>query len=104
MHCIYSKDLPTSTPVDVPVHHAIYTGTYSNMDMLREITFHPLCCVKSTRKVSRELKYFINDSLEELSTDGFFDLEDSQCLEMMSSKCISTFKSMYQVVYGRKFK
>lgn len=80
------------------------TGTYSNMDILREVIFHPLCCVKSTRKVSRDLKYFINDSLEELSTDGFFDLDDSQCLEMMSSKCMGTFKSMYQVVYGRKYK
>ena len=57
--------------------------------------------------VSRELsqyQQFINDSLEEFSTNGVFDLEDSQCLEMMSSKCISTFKRMYQVVYGRKFK
>ena len=80
------------------------TGTYSNMDILRETTYHSLCCVKSTRKVSLELKYFINDALEELSADGFFDMDDSQCHEMMSDRCMGTFKSMYQYVYGRKFK
>lgn len=41
------------------------TGTYSNMDILRDTTFHSLCCVKSTRKVNLELKYFINDALED---------------------------------------
>ena len=51
-----------------------------------------------------ELKYFINDALEELSKDGFFDLSDSQCEEMMTDRCMGTFKSMYQWVYGRKFK
>ena len=80
------------------------TGTYSNMDILRENTYHPLCCVKSTRKVSLELKYYINDALEELSSDGFFDMDDSQCQEMMTDRCMGTFKSMYQYVYGRKFK
>lgn len=80
------------------------TGTYSNMDILRETTFHSLCCVKSTRKVSRELKYFINDSLEEMSLNGYFDFSDSQCEEMMTSRCMNTFKSMYQWDYGRKFK
>jgi hypothetical protein len=78
--------------------------TYSNMDILREVTFHSLCCVKSTRKVSRELKFFIDDSLDELSENGYFDTSDSQCEEMMTSRCMGTFKSMYQWVYGRKFK
>lgn len=82
----------------------MHTGTYSNMDILREVTFHSLCCVKSTRKVNRELKYFIDDSLEELSESGYFDTSDSQCEEMMTSRCMGTFKSMYQWVYGRKFK
>lgn len=79
-------------------------STYFNMDIMKEVTFHSLCCIKSTRKVSREIKYFIDDSLEELSECGYFDTSDSQCEVMMTNRCIGTFKSMYQWVYGRKFK
>ena len=58
-------------------------------------------CVAVTKKGTNEI---FTDVIEELSKDGFFDLSDSQCEEMMTDRCMGTFKSMYQWVYGRKFK
>ena len=37
-----------------------------------------------------------------MSFNGYFDLKDCQCEEMMTCKCIGTFKSIYRWFMGER--